>query len=73
MLARIIVVAILTGIMSAFDMTRAWTIPFFVIALAAVFVIEGVRVVPQQSAWIVELWPSRCALPGTIRNSPWTA
>ncbi|MBI2961619.1 MAG: SPFH/Band 7/PHB domain protein [Betaproteobacteria bacterium] len=35
-------------------MTRAWTIPFFVIALAAVFVIEGVRVVPQQSAWIVE-------------------
>jgi regulator of protease activity HflC (stomatin/prohibitin superfamily) len=54
MLAKIIVVAILTGIVSAFDMTRAWTIPFFIIALAAVFVIEGVRVVPQQSAWIVE-------------------
>jgi regulator of protease activity HflC (stomatin/prohibitin superfamily) len=36
------------------DVTRPWAIPFFIIALAAVFVIEGVRVVPQQSAWIVE-------------------
>ncbi len=54
MLARIIVVAIITAIISTFDATRAWAIPFFVIALAAVFVIEGVRVVPQQSAWLIE-------------------
>ena len=54
MLARLIVVGIVTAILSTFEMTKAWTIPFFVIALAAVFVIEGVRVVPQQSAWIVE-------------------
>ena len=33
---------------------RAYAIPFFVIALGIAFVIESVRVVPQQSAWVVE-------------------
>jgi regulator of protease activity HflC (stomatin/prohibitin superfamily) len=32
----------------------AWAIPFFVIALGIAFVVESVRVVPQQSAWVVE-------------------
>src|SRR3990172_12258587 len=54
MLAKLIAVVVLTMIISTFDMTRSWSIPFFVVALAVVFVIEGVRVVPQQSAWIVE-------------------
>ncbi|MBM3345167.1 MAG: SPFH/Band 7/PHB domain protein [Betaproteobacteria bacterium] len=35
-------------------MTRPWAIPIFIILLAIVFVIEGVRVVPQQNAWVVE-------------------
>ena len=33
---------------------RGYAIPFFVIALGIAFVIESVRVVPQQSAWVVE-------------------
>ena len=54
MLAKFISVVVLTIIISTFEMTRSWAIPFFIIALAMVFVIEGVRVVPQQSAWIIE-------------------
>ena len=54
MLARIIGVVIATIIIGSFEVVRPFAIPFFVIALAAVFVVEGVRVVPQQSAWIIE-------------------
>ena len=32
----------------------AYAIPFFIIALGIAFVVESVRVVPQQSAWVVE-------------------
>jgi regulator of protease activity HflC (stomatin/prohibitin superfamily) len=52
MFAKIIGVAIATGIIAAYNV--GWAVPFFIIALAAVFIVEGVRVVPQQSAWIVE-------------------
>ena len=52
MFAKIIGVAIATGIIATYNVS--WAVPFFIIALAAVFVVEGVRVVPQQSAWIVE-------------------
>ncbi len=31
-----------------------YAIPFFLLATIIVFVIEGVRIVPQQSAWVVE-------------------
>ncbi len=31
-----------------------YAIPFFLLAAIIVFVIEGVRIVPQQSAWVVE-------------------
>jgi regulator of protease activity HflC (stomatin/prohibitin superfamily) len=54
MLARIIGVFIATVIISTIEQTRPFAIPFFIIALAIVFVIEGVRVVPQQNAWVVE-------------------
>ena len=33
---------------------QAYAIPFFVIALGIAFTIESIRVVPQQSAWVVE-------------------
>jgi len=54
MLAKIIGVIIATIVIGSIDAIRPFAIPFFIVALAAVFVIEGVRVVPQQSAWIVE-------------------
>jgi regulator of protease activity HflC (stomatin/prohibitin superfamily) len=54
MFAKIIGVLIATFIVFWFEPVRAFTIPFFIVALVAVFVVEGVRVVPQQSAWIVE-------------------
>jgi regulator of protease activity HflC (stomatin/prohibitin superfamily) len=38
----------------AFAGFQAFAIPFFVIALGIAFVVESVRVVPQQQAWVVE-------------------
>jgi regulator of protease activity HflC (stomatin/prohibitin superfamily) len=54
MLPKIVVVLILTAAIAAFEPTRVYAVPFFIIGLAIVFVIEGVRVVPQQNAWVVE-------------------
>lgn len=54
MFAKIIGVVIATIIIAAIPDFRAFAIPFFIVALAAVFVVEGVRVVPQQNAWVVE-------------------
>jgi len=54
MLAKIIGVIVATIIVASIEPIRAFAIPFFIVALAAVFVIEGVRVVPQQSAWVIE-------------------
>ncbi|MEO8008011.1 MAG: SPFH domain-containing protein, partial [Betaproteobacteria bacterium] len=34
--------------------TQGYAVPFFIIAVAVVFIIEGVQVVPQQNAWVVE-------------------
>ncbi|HKY02150.1 MAG TPA: stomatin-like protein [Burkholderiales bacterium] len=36
------------------EATQAFALWFFIIALATVFVIEGVCIVPQQDAWVVE-------------------
>jgi regulator of protease activity HflC (stomatin/prohibitin superfamily) len=54
MFPKFIGVLIATIAISQFQETRGFTIPFFILAVAIVFVIEGVRVVPQQSAWVVE-------------------
>jgi regulator of protease activity HflC (stomatin/prohibitin superfamily) len=54
MLPKIIVVVVMSVALAAIEATRAFTIPFFILALAVVFVIEGIRVVPQQYAWVVE-------------------
>jgi len=54
MFPKFFAVVIATIIISQFQQTRGFTIPFFILAVAIVFVIEGVRVVPQQSAWVVE-------------------
>ena len=54
MFGKVIGVVIASVIIATFEETRSFAVPFFIIALAVVFVIEGVRVVPQQNAWIVE-------------------
>jgi regulator of protease activity HflC (stomatin/prohibitin superfamily) len=54
MLAKIIGVLIITVVLFMMPAVRPLAIPFCIVALAIVFVLEGVRVVPQQSAWIVE-------------------
>jgi len=54
MLFKIIAVVVATILIYGYPPLHPLWIPFAIIALAAVFVIEGVRVVPQQSAWVVE-------------------
>src|SRR5688572_15960257 len=53
MFLKIIGVLILT-VLIAFTQYKAYAIPFLVIGLGIAFVIESIRVVPQQSAWVVE-------------------
>ncbi len=53
MFPKLIVVGIMTAVLVASNLAT-YAIPFLIVALAIVFVIEGVRVVPQQDAWIVE-------------------
>ena len=54
MFLKIIIVGLVTFILAMLDPTSNLALPFFVLALAIVFVIESVRVVPQQNAWVVE-------------------
>ena len=54
MLFKVIAVLIATVLIYGYPPIHAFWIPFAIIALVVVFVIEGVRVVPQQSAWVVE-------------------
>ena len=54
MFAKIIAVFIASVAIWSFPPTQGFAIPFLLLALLVVFVIEGVRVVPQQSAWVIE-------------------
>ena len=54
MFGKVIGVVIASVIIATFEETRSFAVPFLIIALAIAFVIEGVRVVPQQNAWILE-------------------
>jgi regulator of protease activity HflC (stomatin/prohibitin superfamily) len=54
LLAKVLVVLVLSAVIWVFPETHAYAIPFFVLALIVVFIVEGVRVVPQQEAWVVE-------------------
>ena len=54
MLPKIIIAIVLSIIVYVMELTRPFAVPFLIIALAVVFVIEGVRIVPQQEAWVVE-------------------
>ena len=54
MLPKIIVAVVLTILAYILEETRPYAVYVFVLVLAMVFVIEGVRIVPQQDAWVVE-------------------
>ena len=54
MLGKVIGILVVSIILSTIPEVSKFAAPFGIIALAIVFVIEGVRVVPQQNAWIVE-------------------
>src|SRR5258706_563844 len=54
MLFKIVAVAVATVLVASCEPIRPYTIPFAIAALIVAFVIEGVRIVPQQSAWVVE-------------------
>src|SRR5258706_5348189 len=54
MLFKIIAVIVATVLIYGYEPIHAFWIPFAIVALAVVFVIEGVRVVPQQNAWVVQ-------------------
>jgi regulator of protease activity HflC (stomatin/prohibitin superfamily) len=51
---KLVAAVILSVVVYVFEETRPFAVPFFILALATVFVIEGVRIVPQQHAWVVE-------------------
>jgi regulator of protease activity HflC (stomatin/prohibitin superfamily) len=54
MLVKLIVAVILAGVTFALTHVPGYAIWVFIIAVAVAFVLEGVRVVPQQSAFVVE-------------------
>lgn len=54
MLAKLVAVLIATAAIWSFPPMQGLAIPFLLLALVVVFVVEGVRVVPQQNAWVVE-------------------
>jgi regulator of protease activity HflC (stomatin/prohibitin superfamily) len=51
---KIFAVVIVSLGMLFFSETRSYAIPFFLAALVVVFLIESIRIVPQQNAWVVE-------------------
>lgn len=53
MFIKLLVVVILTAALS-FTPMSGFAVPLFVLAVIVAFVIESVRIVPQQSAWVVE-------------------
>ncbi len=54
MFAKLIGAVIVTLIAATIPETRSFAVWIFLIAIIVVFVIEGVRIVPQQQAWVVE-------------------
>ena len=54
MFVKLIVAVVLAGATFALTRTPAYAVYVFLLAAAVAFVLEGVRVVPQQSAFVVE-------------------
>ena len=54
MFPKLVAAVIVSVIAGAFEPTRPFAVWIFFIAVIVVFVIEAVRIVPQQQAWVVE-------------------
>ncbi len=54
MLPKLIIALVVSIAAFAWDATRPAAIPIAIVAFIIAFVVEGIRVVPQQSAWLVE-------------------
>ena len=54
MLWKLIIAAIVTAAAAVVSRSTTVTVAVFVVALIVVFIFEGVRIVPQQNAWVVE-------------------
>ncbi|MBF8270808.1 MAG: stomatin 2 [Gammaproteobacteria bacterium] len=54
MLFKLIIALIISIFAWFFPLTQDYAVWIFLIAVAVIFVIEGVRIVPQQQAWLVE-------------------
>ena len=54
MFVKLIIAVVLAGATFALTRTPSYAVYVFLIAAVVAFVLEGVRIVPQQSAWVVE-------------------
>jgi regulator of protease activity HflC (stomatin/prohibitin superfamily) len=54
MFAKVIVAVIVAGIAAFLSQSVSVTIAVFILAFFIVAIIEGIRIVPQQNAWVVE-------------------
>ena len=54
MLAKLIIALVISVAAFAWDATRPLAVPIAIVAFVIAFVIEGIRVVPQQWAWVIE-------------------
>jgi regulator of protease activity HflC (stomatin/prohibitin superfamily) len=54
MLWKLIIAVVLTAAAAALTKSATVTIAVFIVALIVVFIFEGVRIVPQQQAWVIE-------------------
>jgi regulator of protease activity HflC (stomatin/prohibitin superfamily) len=54
MLPKLIVAVVISILAYAWEVTRPFAIGIAIIAFVIAFLIEGIRVVPQQNAWVVE-------------------
>jgi len=51
---KLIVALVLSAMVFMYPPTQGYAPAFLIIAIAVVFLIEGIQVVPQQNAWVVE-------------------
>ena len=51
---KLIILIVATVAALNFPATQGYAVPLFILGAVIVFVAEGVRIVPQQSAWVVE-------------------
>ncbi len=54
MFFKLIIALIVSIIAASFEVTRDYAVWIFLIGVVVVFIMEGVRIVPQQQAWVVE-------------------